>query len=378
MIDLLDLRNQIDEIDDQIVSLFEHRMQIAENVAQYKLSVGKEVLDQTREAQKIEKVKARANTEFNKHGVESLYNQIMTISRMRQYGLIAEKEGSTHEFSVTDQDKENSTVVFCGVSGAYGQQAMEQYFGTEVNCFNVETFKECMDAIKNGEARYGVLPIENSSTGSITDVYDLLEEYDNYIVGETVVRVSHALLGLPGSRMEDINTVYSHPQGLMQCREFLSEHRDWSQISLQNTAIAAQKVKTDQAMSQAAIASRRAAAYHGLQILKEEINDIKNNATRFIVISNKKEFVKEANGISICFGLPHASGTLYNILAHFIFNGLNMTKIESRPIKGEKWQYRFFVDFDGNLEDAAVKDALKGIGTETTNFRILGNYIKAE
>ena len=375
MTDLLELRNEIDEIDDKIVELFERRMRVSSEVADYKIKVGKAVFDKQRELEKIQKVKDKATTVFNKHGVEAMFGQVMNISRMLQYGLIAGQEKLTQGFSIFDLDKTGDmTVVYTGVKGAYAQQAMEGFFGEDVKNYNVGTFKEAMEAVQDNRADYGVLPIENSSTGMVSDVYDLLETHNNYIVGEYVVKIEHALLGIKGSCIEDIKTVYSHPQGLMQCAEFL-EKKDWHRVSLHNTAQGAQKVLNDQNKTQAAIASMRAARYYGLEVLRSRINDVDNNSTRFIVVANKKVFVKDADKISICFELPHASGTLYNILSHFIFNDLSMSKIESRPIKGEKWRYRFFVDFGGNLNDQAVKNAIKGISSETVNFRILGNYI---
>lgn len=393
MDELLKLRNEIDAIDEEIVALFEKRMAVSEDVAEYKRKIGKAVLDSGREAQKIQKVRALAHSEFNAQGVNALFNQIMTISRMRQYMLLS---GQSDEYSgftsvlgikaLPGADTadflrmpytKGTKVAYSGVEGAYAHQAMLGYFGDSADAFNVPSFKACMDAIKDGEARYGVLPAENSSTGIITDVYDLLSQYDNYIVGEYVVRVSHALLACPGASLSDIKTVYSHPQGLLQCRGFLAD-KDWQQISLSNTAVAARKVKEDMDPSQAAIASETAARVHGLSVLARGINDLKNNSTRFIIIENRREYMKNANQISICFELPHASGTLYNILSHFIFNGLNMNRIESRPIPGKKWQYRFFVDFDGCLAQRQVRNALTGIASETENFRILGNYIHVE
>ena len=380
MDELLQLRNEIDEIDKDIVALFEKRMRVSEGVAEYKRKIGKAVLDPQRETEKIKKVQALAHSEFNAQGVQALFNQIMTISRMRQYMLLS---GLTSEYSGFAPVEggwpvdEQTTVVYSGVPGAYGHQAMLGYFGEDVHAFCVPTFRECMDAVKNGEAQYGVLPIENSSTGIITDVYDLMGIFDNYIVGEYVVKVSHALLACPGANINDLKTVYSHPQGLLQCRKFLSD-KEWQEISLSNTAIAAKKVRDDCDMTQAAIASENAARFYGLDVLASEINDLNNNSTRFIIIRNRREYLREANQVSICFELPHESGTLYNILSHFIFNGLNMNRIESRPIPGKKWQYRFFIDFDGCLSDREVRNALTGIESETENFRILGNYIHAQ
>lgn len=371
---LLELRNKIDSIDKEIIRLFEERMTAADGVAAYKRSVGKAVLDRTREKEKIDAVRALTSSEFNAQGAEALFGQLMSISRMRQYTLIADESKEVFGFKPYVQKITPKTkVVFAGVRGAYGQQAMEGYFGTDIDSFDVPTFKEAVAAVSSGEAEYGVLPIENSSTGSITDVYDLLSANHNYIVGEYILKIEHALLGCPGSSLSDIKTVYSHPQGLLQCRKFLSDH-DFKSMSLENTAIAAKKVLDDNDITQAAVASRRAAKYYGLSMLAENINDIDNNATRFIIIKHEKVYEAQSDKISICFELPHETGSLYHILSHFIFNGLNMSSIESRPIRGMKWSYRFFIDVEGNLADKAVINALTGIREETSKFRILGNY----
>lgn len=375
---LLELRNKIDGIDKEIIRLFEERMAAADGVAGYKRSTGKAVLDRTREEEKIASVKALAHSDFNAQGAEALFGQLMSISRMRQYMLIADENKEIFGFKpYVRRIGPKTKVVFAGVKGAYGQQAMEGYFGTDIDSFDVPTFKEAVAAVSSGEAEYGILPIENSSTGSITDVYDLLSANHNYIVGEYILKIEHALLGCPGSSLSDIKTVYSHPQGLLQCRKFLGEH-DWRGISLENTAIAAKKILDDCDKTQAAVASRRAAEYYGLSVLAENINDIGNNATRFIIIKHEKVYDEKSDKISICFELPHKTGSLYHILSHFIFNGLNMSSIESRPIRGMKWSYRFFIDVEGNLADKAVINALTGIRSETEKFRILGNYHSAE
>ena len=379
MEDLIKLRDEIDTIDDQIVSLFEQRMAVAERVAAFKRGVGKPVLDKEREKSKIQKVTEKTSNAFNRQAVESLFGQIMAVSRMLQYQRLARERSDLEGFRVGDMVTTPETrVVYTGVPGAYAEAAMDGYFGAEISGFNVETFGDAMEAVHSGKAEYGVLPIENSSTGSVNDVYDLLSAYDNHIVGETMIKIEHALLGLPGSRMEDIRTVYSHPQGLMQCSRFLDGRREWQQVSLQNTAASAKRVLDDGDMTQAAIASKQAARNVGLTVLKEKLNDLDNNFTRFVIISHEKVFQEKADKISVCFEVPHESGTLYNILGHFIFNGLNMTRIESRPIQGKPWQYRFFVDFNGNLREQAVRNALHGIQSETEGFRILGNYIGVE
>lgn len=376
--DLGILRDKIDDIDKEIVRLFEERMSVSEDVARFKIEQGKPVYDAVREKAKISHSKAMATSEFNANGVEALFNQLMAISRIRQYELIAEARKENFGFQEMAIKKEDVRVVFQGVEGAYGHQAMLGYFGDAVENYHVPTFEDVMKEVQEGRADYGVLPVENTSTGIITDVYDLMNQYDNYIVGEYVVKIEHALLGLRGADIGQIRTVYSHPQGLMQCSRFLDTKPEWEQVSLQNTAVSARKVVLEQDVTQAAIASPQAAAYYQLSVLKRHISDNANNSTRFIIIKNKKEYERKADGISITFELAHETGSLYHILGFIIYNNLNMTKIESRPIQGEKWRYRFFIDFDGNLGEAAVRDALKGVEQETINFKILGNYIKAE
>jgi len=174
--------------------------------------------------------------------------------------------------------------------------------------------------------------------------------------------------------LSKVQTVFSHPQGLMQAKEYL-EDKDWKQVSMNNTALSAKKVHDDGDMTQVAIASERAAKLYGLAILNPQLNVSDNNTTRFVIVSNRKEYVKKANKVSISFALSHQCGSLYNILAHFIFNNVNMTSIESIPLTGKQWEYCFFVDFEGSLSDNEVKNALKGIMAETDEFRILGCFV---
>ena len=192
------------------------------------------------------------------------------------------------------------------------------------------------------------------------------------------VRVQHVLLGLPGVTVDEIDTVYSHPQALAQCKHYLEEHPSWKTVKAENTAASAKRIKEEQKRNQAAIASRAAGELYGLSILAENICHNDQNVTRFIIVSSKPIYEKNAGKISVCFELPHASGTLYHMLSHFIYNSLSMTKIESRPIPGQNWKYRFFVDFEGNLEDPAVKNALRGLEAEAIGVRVLGNYGQQE
>lgn len=372
----MELRDEIDGIDQKIVSLYEERMKIAEQVAEYKVTTGKKVFDKEREHEKLKTLTAMAESTFTKHGIRELFEQIMAMSRKKQYQLLTQK-GITEKPDFTEVEKLNysdSKIVFQGVEGAYSQVALKEYFGEHTNSYHVETWRDAMEAIKQGEADYAVLPIENSSAGIVSENYDLLVEYENYIVGEQIIKIDHALLGQKGATLSDIDTVYSHPQALMQCSKYLEEHRDWEKKSMKNTAASAKKVKEDGKKNQGAIANIKTADIYDLVVLDEKIQNNKNNSTRFIIVTGKKIFEKQAKKVSICFEIPHESGSLYHMLSHFIYNNLNMNKIESRPIQGKAWEYRFFVDFEGNLNDAAVQNALSGLKEEANNLKILGNY----
>lgn len=374
--DLLTLRGQLDEIDEQIVKLYEERMAISSQVADYKIETGKKVFDKTREEEKLQKVKSLTHNDFNACGVQELFEQIMSASRKLQYNKLGEAGalGRLPFIGVDSLDFENARVVFQGAEGSYSQMAMMQYFGESVNSFHVDAFRDAMCAIEEGSADFAVLPIENSTAGIVNEIYDLLVEFENYIVGEQIIRIEHCLMGVPGADISGIRTVYSHPQSLMQSARYLSSHENWQQISIQNNAFAARKVSEEKDAAQAAIASEQAAKIYGLEILKRGVNQSETNSTRFIIVTNQKIFLKDAKKISICLEVPHESGSLYHMLSHFIYNNLNMTKIESRPIEDRNWEYRFFIDFEGNLADAAVKNALRGLRDEARNMKILGNY----
>lgn len=376
MRELQEIRPDIDRVDRELVRLFEERMALCREVAEFKINSGKKVFDPQREAQKLVAAREMADSDFNKQCVEELFTQLMAMSRKMQYQMLSE-HGRQAEFGFIETDglkKEDIVVAYQGVEGAYSHQAMLQYFGEQVENFHVKTFREAMEVIRDGKADYAVLPIENSSAGSVNDVYDLLLEFDNYIVAETFVKVEHALLGLPDAKLEDIKVVHSHPQGLMQCSRFLEQHKDWQSISELNTAVSARKVVEAGDKSHAAIASELAGRLYGLQPLQKGVNHNRDNVTRFVIISKEKVYTKQAGKVSISFELPHTSGTLYNMISHLIFNHLNMTMIESRPLEGRNWEYQFIVDVEGRLNDANMENALLGMKEEAKSFKILGNY----
>ena len=229
MKNLLELRDEIDVIDKQIVALYQQRMQIAAEVAEYKIETGKKVFDKDREMEKLATLSALGDSAFNRHGIRELFEQIMSISRKRQYQLMTEHGiYEKPDFEELDTlDYKNARIVFQGTEGAYTQLALKQYFGEDAgNSYHVETWRDAMEAIARGDADYAVLPIENSSAGIVSENYDLMVEYGHCIVGEQIIKIEHALLGVPGAKLSDITDVYSHPQALMQCARYLEGHRE--------------------------------------------------------------------------------------------------------------------------------------------------------
>ena len=373
--DLKNYREQLDRIDRQLISLYEKRMDVCGKVADYKVAEGLKILDRDRELEKLSGVRKLVSDENNLTGAEELMALMMSISRKLQYKKLSEAgaSGRLPFISCDSFDLKNARVVYQGTEGAYSEEAMRAYFGDDVNSFHVDTFRDAMCAIEEGSADYAVLPIENSTAGVVSEIYDLLAEFENYIIGEQLLSVRHCLIGLPGAKVQDIKTVYSHPQSLMQSARFL-EGYSWKQISMKNNAFAVKKIAEDKDITQAAIASERAAEIYGMDVLLRGVNQSDSNSTRFIIVTNQRIFEKNADKVSIAIEIPHEAGSLYHIMSHFIYNNLNMTKIESRPIEDRNWEYRFFIDFDGNLSDSAVKNALRGLREEARSLRILGNY----
>ncbi len=376
MKDLSEIRQKIDRIDKQLVELFQERMQCASEVAEYKREKKMAVYDKAREDEKLETLSAMAEDSFMKRSLKEIFRQIMSISRKYQYQLLKQRDRYIENYFQEVEELEiypDTRVVYQGVEGAYQQMAVEKFFGKEIDHYHVDTFNDVALALNRGDADYGILPIENSSAGNVEGNYDILLKNDICVVAEVILEIKHGLIGIPGADKDKLKVVYSHPQGLMQCRDYL-EQMGVKVISVSNTALAAKKVKEEGDPSQGAIASEKAAEIYGLEILEHHVNDVRSNATRFLVLSKKRQYRKGADKVSISFTLPHESGSLYDALSHLIFNDLSMTNIESVPLRDADWEYRFFIDVTGNLKDPAMRNALKGIREEAVDFRILGNY----
>ena len=275
MTSLEELRTQLSDVDDQITDLYEKRMKICEDLGTCKIKNGYKTFERQREKNKIAEVMGKVSSDFNKKGIGEVYELLLAISRKLQYKQLVEAGalGRLPFIGIDSLDKDTARVVFQGTEGAYSQAAMEHYFGKGCNSYHVHTFREAMEAIEEGAADYAVLPIENSTAGAVNEVYDLLVEFENYIVGETIIPIKNTLSGLPGTDISEIERVYSKVEALMQASHFLGEHGDWQQISVANTALAAKKILEDQDKHQAAVCSAYAASVYGLSVLADSIND---------------------------------------------------------------------------------------------------------
>ena len=371
--DLLgDYRTEIDKIDKEMTKLLEKRMNISKSISKYKMEHDMQIFHPEREKIVIEKNKGYLENKEYGDLVESYYDNLMYLSRLvQQKEIYSENNIYTKPYK---NDRENLVVGYQGVPGSFGNEAMLKYFKNIKEAKAYEKFEDVFKAVEDGEIEYGILPVENSSTGGIGTVEDLLKEYNLYIVGEECIRISQNLVGIKGATVDDIKEVYSHPQGFEQSTKFFDKHKDYNLIPYSNTAISAKLVSDLKDKSKAAIASERAAKLYDLKIIKKDVNDLKNNYTRFIVIGRDLECDETCDKVSILFSIEDTSGGLYTVIRDIKEFGLNMSKIESRPNRNNPWNYIFFVDFDGNLFDENIKKAINTIARSSKYFKLLGCY----
>jgi len=276
---------------------------------------------------------------------------------------------------VDESTSHGERVAFQGEPGAYSEMATMQYFRSS-NLLPLKSLQEVFDALRNGVADFGVVPIENSIEGSVNETYDLLLGTDSVVSGEIYQRVRHCLIVNKGEG-SNIKSVYSHPQALAQCRRYLQE-RKLTAIAAYDTAGAVKMIKQKKDMQAAAIASRRAAELYNMDILEEGIEDSKNNFTRFLIISKATTKSTGHDGTSMIFSVKHIPGALYSILEEFANRKINLTKIESRPTKEKPWEYNFYVDFEGHISDKIIKEAVESVKKKAAFIKILGSYKRAE
>lgn len=365
MKDLSQCRAELDAIDRQLVALFEERMRVSRDVALYKHHNRMNILDASREDAVLQSRAAQVHEEALRQPTIELFREIMRLSREEQRRVI--------DAATTAQN-----IAYCGVPGAFSESAVVGFFGEDCPRIHFKTFEEVIAAVAEGTVRYGVLPVENSSSGSINDVYDLLGKYACHIVGEQLVRVEHCLLGVPGAKLEDVTTVYSHEQGFAQCPVFLGEHPDWVKTPYFNTAIAAKHVAEMGDVHSAAIASRLAARHYGLEVLAPDIHSSNRNHTRFYVVSASPVSIGVPDKATLTFTVRHERGTLMRALSSFVAMGMNLTHIESRPLPGVSWEYRFYVDLSGNVSEENLHILMSSLTADCENCRLLGAYAAAK
>jgi prephenate dehydratase len=267
-------------------------------------------------------------------------------------------------------------VAFQGERGAFSEDAAAKLFGKSIDFWPCIRLKQVFDLVSQDRVEFGVVPLENSQAGSINETYDLLLAYPLNIYAEVILRVSHCLMALPGHKLADITTVYSHPQALAQCAEFLSKLNVEITPSY-DTAGSAKMIKEKKLSTCAAIASKRAADIYGLEILAPEIETSPNNYTKFAAISKQRPEPAGRNKTSVVFAVEHRPGSLYRILGIFATRSINLTKLESRPSRTKPWEYVFYADFEGHIDDELCQKAMRELQKETTFIKVLGSYPQA-
>ena len=375
--DLKELRVELDHIDREMVSLFERRMRVCEDVARYKIENNLPVLDASRERQKLQSVAAQLPEDLQEYGV-SLYDLLMELSRSSQTRLMGGRTDLPAQIQSaidhTDPLFPPSAMVACqGVEGAYSQQAAEKLF-RRPNVLYFSNFEGVFSAIEKGLCRYGVIPLENSTAGSVNMVYDLMMRHNFRIVRSVRLKVDHNLLARPGVKLEDIREVYSHEQAIGQCSAFLQAHPEIKVVRCANTAEAAKFVSQSDRRDIAALSSRACAELYGLQNLAPACQDQGNNYTRFICIGRELEIYPGADRTSLMVVLPHRPGSLYKLLSRFYALGINLNKLESRPLPDRDFEFMFYFDLDTSVYSQQFMQLMGELDTICETFSYLGSY----
>ncbi len=361
------LRDNIDIIDEKIITLFKERMKICEEIALYKKDNNLPIENLKREEEVLQINLEKIEDNEIKDHVEELLRFLMEESKKYQYSKMDIKEVPLSKMKIL-------RLGYQGVEGSYSYEALEKYFTLNHKLYNYENFEEVFEAIKYKYIDYGILPIENTSTGSITEIYDLLRKYGYHIVGETKIKINHCLMGIKESSISDLRKIYSHSQGIEQSSEYLKTLTQAIKIPYHNTAISAKLVKDSNDKAKGAVGSKAAAKIYDLKILKEDINNIKENYTRFIIIGKDLELNELCNKSTLLFTLDHKPGTLYKQLEVFKKENINLLKIESRPFGDGSFCYYFYVDIQGSINSENVKSAIYKIEKSSLEFKILGSY----
>ena len=377
--ELSEIRKEIDAVDEEMTKLFVRRMACADQVAAAKRGTGKPVLDPGREREILAKVAERVGPALESEG-KLLFSTLLSVSRGRQRAQLADDgmfaKTVAEAISATPAIFPSKANVACpGAEGGYSQQAAVAFVKFP-SLFYFRDFESVFTAVEEGMCEYGVLPIENSTAGSVTQVYDLMAKHDFKIAKALKLRIRHVLLAPKGVKLADVKEIASHPQALAQCAEFLKAHQGVRTVPASNTAAAAAELAKSGRKDAAVIASRECAELYGLDILADDISDTTSNFTRFICISRKTEIYPDANKFSLMMSLSHRPGSLADILIRFGAVGVNLTKLESRPVPGSDFEFRFIFDFEASPHDVRVVKLLSSLASdpEVEHFTFLGAY----
>ena len=374
--DLSYYREQIDQIDDELIQLFARRMETAAQIAQWKRQAGKPVMDAGRERAKLLDVMEKCPEEFKDYAV-SLYSLLFELSRSYQHRILDSSSALTEQITAAVENTDplfpkTATVACQGVEGAYSQLACEKLFRLP-DIFYFNSFDAVFSAIEKGLCRYGIIPLENSTAGSVNKVYDLMMRHNFRIVRSVRLKVDHNLLVKPGTRMEDIREIYSHEQAINQCARYLQKFSGVKIIPCENTAMAAKYV-SEAGGGAAALSSRSCAKLYGLACLEESVQDQSNNYTRFICISKDLEIYPGADRTSLMLVLPHTPGSLYKVLSRFYALGINLNKLESRPLPERDFEFMFYFDLDTPVYSPQFIQLMGELQNICEEFNYLGSY----
>ncbi|MDO4545491.1 MAG: chorismate mutase [Bacillota bacterium] len=374
------MRTEIDTIDSQITSLFKERMEKALEIAKYKKAHNLPVLNDSREKEVLHRVSEEIGEPFDGYA-RLLFNTIFDVSRSCQNNYLARRSDLAQRISQAMEETPDlfpkKAVVACqGVAGSHSQAACEKLFEVpSIMYFN--SFEGVFNAVEKGLCQYGILPIENSSYGSVGSVYDLMQNYNFHIARSIRLRISHNLMAKPGTKLADIKEIYSHEQAIGQCGEFLKGLKDVKVTVCENTALAAKLVAESGRSDVAAISSKECLDLYGLELLKKHIQVSDNNYTRFICISKKLEIYPGSSKISLILSLPHVPRSLYLTIAKFAALGINLTKLESRPIPGSDFEFMFYFDLEASVYSQELINLLSQLENQPETFVFLGCYTEA-
>lgn len=370
-------RNRIDRIDKQLVTLFCERMDTASDIAAWKKEQKRPVFDPERERQKLLEVASSVPEELREY-TASLYSLLFELSRSYQNRLLGTASELTAQIQGAIDETpalfpSDASVACQGVAGAYSQIACDRLFKRPAVLY-LSSFDAVFSAIESGLCRYGVVPLENSTAGSVNAVYDLMMNHNFRIVRSVRIKVDHCLLVNPGTRREEIREIYSHQQAISQCEKYLQSFPNARVIPCENTAVAAKMVAEAGRRDAAALSSHACGKIYGLSCLESSVQDMDNNFTRFICISKKLEIYPGADRTSLMAVLPHEPGTLYKLLSRFYALGLNLNKLESRPLPNRNFEFMFYFDLETSVYSPQFLQLMGEMPTLCEEFSYLGSY----